>query len=1021
MKWVFCGFLWACASAAALRADQAGDLFTQASGDFSRSNYQDAAPLFDQIINNYPTMSNIDEVRLEAGLCYLYLGDFDKAIDRLSKETGPPSPAANHGPALYYTGYAQLLKGGKATDATQKKAAFAQAITTLSQMLTLMGAATSQDERDYLELGYYNRALAYLYSDNLTAAEKDVNVLLQQFSGSLQKPDYLLLLGNLYAGEAAEADRDKKPDATIRAAAEKGIAAFDQAIADPNALIQANDARLAKAEVLYLLASLTPTDQAGYQKALDAFREVGRKADLISRQQANVTALQAQSQAQLQGAAGGATTATARTRIIEREKSRLATLKDEPDPIVQALIRIAECYNSLNEGNEARTVLHRLAKAGLTSTQQKDVDFALLYSYVLSGQTAKSVSSLNDFLAKYPADIQASGISIQIGNQLLKAGDGNGALAQAELNLKDYPTGAYFADAIQLKVAALTKLNRLAEAEKTSNDFLKKNPNSPAAIGIILSGAQRQAAEGDLPGALASYQKVRDTGATPEIRAAGAGGYIQTLQAMGKTDDVIRQSKTFAATFPTSPILPNILIMGAVAQSQKNDPGAIAALQDIARRYPADTPNAPGAFALFYVVNIYQHLGQDAQLIQAADALKKAYPTQYTYLQPAADLVSAVYLKEKKFDLAAAEYQPLVRSAPPEVAALAQAKLGQVALASAKAMGPYQSMQDAAEKAQAEKKLATAEQDFITVLRNYPEQLPALNEAFKGLDDALLQRRAWGLLKQGDFADYLAKETAGLTDPGVAAHVELAKDGLVFLDKDGVKDYPAALTRFQSALGAHPITLTRTEATRYGELLLASKDYPVALQTYQGLLAGGSKDPQLLADAYYGMGAVYFAQGDLAQARDYFTKMKALPGGAAWNPHILDVDYGLALAAEKSGDTAAAKAAYGELIQAPQAAVQLQAQATLGYGRMLAVEGHTIAPPQPNSIEFAVHYFEQVDTLYGPAVPEQSAEGLFDAGQAYQKVGKKAEATKEYNRLIFNYSTSAPDWAAKAKAALAAP
>ena len=963
-------------------------------------------------------MSNIDEVRLEAGLSYLYLGDFDKAVDRLTKETVPPSPTANHGPALYYTGYAQLLKGGKATEAAQKKATFAQSINTLTQMLTLLGTSTAPGDRDYLELGYYNRALAYLYSDNLVAAEKDVTVLLQQFGGSLQKPDYLYLLGNLYAGEASEADRDKKPDATIRAAAEKGIAAFDQAIADPNALIQANDSRLAKAEILYLLASLTPTDPAGFQKALEAFREVGRKADLISRQEANVSALQAQSQNQLQGAAGGVTTATARTRIIEREKSRLATLKDEPDPILQALIRIAECYNSLGQGNEARTVLHRLAKASLTPTQQTDVDFALLYSYVLSGQTAKAGPALNDFLAKHPADPQASGISIQIGNQLLKAGDGNGALAQADLNLKTYPTGPYLADAIQLKVAALTKLNRLAEAKKISDDFLRKNPNSPAALAIILSEAQREVAEGNFTGALASYLKVRSTGATPEIKAAGAAGYIQTLQTMGRTDDVIRESKTFAATYPNSPVLPNILIISAVAMSQKDPTGAITALQDVARRYPADTANAPGAFALFYVVNLYEHSGQDSQLIQAADALRKAYPNQYSYVQQAADLVSTIYLKQKKFDLAAEQYQPLLATAPPDVASLAQAKLGQVALASAKAMGPYQSMQDAVAKANAEKKLTEAEQDFVAVLKNYPDQLPALNEAFKGLDDTLLLRRSWGLLKPSDFESYLAKETAGLSDPGLQGHIELAKDGLVFLDKNGPKDYPSALTRFQSTLGAHPVSLTRTEATRYGELLLGAKNYAVALQTYQGLLATKSNDPQLLADAYYGIGAVYFAQGDLAQAKTYFAQMKALPGGAVWNSHILDADYGLALSAEKSGDNATAKAAYGELIQAQQANVQLLAQATLGYGRVLAAEGHAIAPPQPNSIEFAVHYFEQVDALYGPAVPELSAEGLYSAGQIYQKAGKKSEATKEYNRLIFNYSTSAPAWTAKAKAAL---
>jgi tetratricopeptide (TPR) repeat protein len=1022
VKWFLSGVLWAVSCASLLRADQAADLFSQAATFSAHGDYKSAAPLLDQIIANYPSTSNIDEVRLDAGVAHLHLGEYDKAVDSLSKEVVDPAPAQYRASALYYTGYAQLLKGGKLTDDTQRKQALGQSTDTMTKLVTYVTANPTPDNQDYLESAYYNRALAYLYEDDLPNAEKDVNQLLQQFSSSLQKPDYLLLLGNLYARQGSEAAQAKQPDDVVHADTDKAIAAFDQAIHDPNALIQANDASLAKAEVLYFLATLTQQDPGPYQKAIDAFRLVRRKADLIPGQQANVDALRAKNQALAQQGQGAAVS-TANSLLIERESDRLTTLQSEPDPILQALIRIAQCYNAIGQPDEARTVLHRLAHAKLTDEQQQEADFALLYSYVLGHETGKADQALTAYLAKHPGDVQAQGISIQIGNDLMKRGDATGALAQANRSLNDFPKGDYVSEAIVLKVAALTSLGRKDEAQKVGDDFLKSNPNSSAAINIALSTAQRQASDGDLAGALASYQKVRDSGTSKELQAAGAAGYIQTLETMGRIDDVIQESKTFADKYPDTPELPSILVMSAVAMDQKHDPGAVAALQDEARRFPADTPNSPSAFALFYIVNIYQRDGKVPEMIQAAEDLKKAFPTQYTYLLQAADAVSAAYIKQKKFDLAAEQYQFLADSSQLDVAAMAADKIGEVWLAAAKAMEAYQSMQEQSDRDEAEKRLGTATQSFIGVLKSHSDQLPAVDEAFQGLDSVLLQRRSWGLLKQADFEDYFTKLTADLTAPEMQPRLELAKAGLVFLDKkNGAAQYPAALARFKTVVSAHPdLQLTRTEASRYGELLFDGKDYPTALQVYNTLLNSDPKNPQVLADGYYGLGATYLAQGDLAQAQNYFSKMKALPGGSAWHPHILDADYGLALAAESGPgtDLDAAKATYAQIMQAPEASIDLLAKSMLGYGRILEKEGHPTSPAAPGTIEYAVHYYQQVDTIYGPSVPELSAEGLYDAGQAYDKAGDKADAKKQYESILTNYKTTAPDWAAKAQAAAA--
>jgi tetratricopeptide (TPR) repeat protein len=241
--------------------------------------------------------------------------------------------------------------------------------------------------------------------------------------------------------------------------------------------------------------------------------------------------------------------------------------------------------------------------------------------------------------------------------------------------------------------------------------------------------------------------------------------------------------------------------------------------------------------------------------------------------------------------------------------------------------------------------------------------------------------------------------------------------------KDGEKQYPNALARFKRAVETNPgLQLTRQEANQFGQLLVAGKDYPKAIEVFTALLAQAAPDDAATqADGDYGIGAAYLAQGDVAKAADYFRKMTSLKDGAAWHPHILDAEYGLALAAEQKGDDAAAKQTYAMLMRNLQANYMLQAEAMLGYGRLLEKAGHAVKAPDQQDIEYAVNYYRRVHTNFGGTVPELSAEGLFLAGQAYAKAGDKANAKIQYADLIKAYSQTAPDWAAKAQAELAKP
>lgn len=1022
MKWVLIGLACLFCSATWVRGDAAADIFNKGVAALQNDKYDEAAKNFDLIINSYPTYQGIDETRIRAGLAYLYATKYPEAVDRLSKEAAPTAKPEFRSTALYFTALAQFSQGQMAND----KSSFEQAVTTLTTLIDLINTAPTPENKGLLETSIYYRALSHYLHEDYDDAEKDLLQLIQQFPTSLSQPDYYLRLGSVYEVEANQAVTAKKPVEVIRAAADKAMAAFDHVSQDPNALVQANDANMSKADILYMLASIDSAPES-YEKALKAYRLVRRKDDMIPLQQTRLDQLRQKSQDEARAATSFHSLASDTSLLITREENRLADLKRGSDPIIQALIRMAECYISItrpdgtHESDEARTILHRLvAHAMLTPDQQQEVDFQILYSYVLGGQTDKANQALDDYLSKHAGDPQADSISYQIAAKLLDRKDYVGALKQAQRSLQDFPPGKgrYAADVVALEAQALTKLDRIPESNKIVDEFLKANPTSPQANNMLLSRAQNETSAKNYQAALADYQKVKDNAsASPELRAGADAGYIQTLQTLGKYDDVITEAKAFETTYPTSKVRPSVQLFIGMALDQKHDPAAVAALQDVAKKYPKDDA-AP--FALFFVVNIYERDNNVPAMIQAANDLRQAYPEAYSFLLQAADAVSTVFIKQKKIDDAIALYQPLTDAPKLDVAASAQNKIGGVWFAAAKALGPYQSMQ-LTTRAEAEKRLSSSEQAYLTTLKKFANQPNAVGDAFDGLVATTKLRRSWGLLKDADLEGALGKVGADLTTPEMQARLELAKAGLVFVYKDGVKQYPAALERFKKVIDANlGLRLTRRETDQFGELLLAAHDYPTAAKVYGDLLNNADVGDEVSQGyGYYGLGAAAFGQGNLAQAKDYFLKLKAPPDGGAWHPHILDANYVIALADESSNNPAdidAARQIYAQLMQAP-GNFPLQAKAMLGYGRLLEKAGHAIVPLAPGTNEYAVHYYQEPHTILGTTVPALSAEGLYDAGQSYEKAGDKANAKKQYDDLLKNYSTTAPDWAAKAQAA----
>ena len=80
----------------------------------------------------------------------------------------------------------------------------------------------------------------------------------------------------------------------------------------------------------------------------------------------------------------------------------------------------------------------------------------------------------------------------------------------------------------------------------------------------------------------------------------------------------------------------------------------------------------------------------------------------------------------------------------------------------------------------------------------------------------------------------------------------------------------------------------------------------------------------------------------------------------------------------------------------------------VGYGRLLEKQGFTLKPShgRPEGIRRALlpGSFDS-DQQYA-ATPNESAEGLYLAGQAYDKAGDKPNAKAQYDKLIATYGTT---------------
>ena len=392
-------------------------------------------------------------------------------------------------------------------------------------------------------------------------------------------------------------------------------------------------------------------------------------------------------------------------------------------------------------------------------------------------------------------------------------------------------------------------------------------------------------------------------------------------------------------------------------------------------------------------------------MIQAANDLRKAYPQAYALLAQSADAVSTILIKQRKFDQAIALYQPLVgrpqarrrRRRPNQNRRhLARGRQGSRLL-------PVDAPRDAGRGGKAP---GLRRAGLPRRAEEFPRPARCCGRRLRGTGPPSPNNAAPGVcLRTPIWKAIWASSGPIFPPPDMQARFELAKAGLVFLIKDGAKQYPAALDRFKKVINDNPgLALTRQETDQFRRIAPRGEGLSDRLENLRRLTGqcGAHRSSR--------------AGRCLLRSRRHLARAgRSGPGpgllhqteSLAWRRPVASPTSSTPILASRWRTNNRASQptwmppgkTYAQLMQAPQGGFVLQAKAMLGYGRLLEKAGYAVKPSPQGPNEYAVHYYQEPNLLYGPAVPALSAEGLFDAGQAYEKAGRQGPCENPVRRF----------------------
>ncbi|MDR1190572.1 MAG: tetratricopeptide repeat protein [Verrucomicrobiales bacterium] len=1034
---------------------------------YQEGKYQEAATLLEQLLQKFGTSEEAPNAKYLLGLSYYSLGKYAEGAKMLADTKGIeakflPIAQFHYGVCLYLTGdYAKAYPQFEAVAKSDNKemqpyALFYYALAKLDQArrqpaIAKQAAADGAAKIDALIAAYpdsdiipdaiMTKANLFSVSRDFTQAARVLNELKTRPESKDLELDIDLQLGQIYT-QQAKALRDEYKKDEAAEAIDQARAVYTRLTTNEN-LTLANSAAFQLADLEFDAALVAPaeTREAAFQKAIDAYRSLKSKDELIAAQ----TRIVKNIRDEIGKSAADPKRVAALTRQRQREETKLAGLQNSADQATTGLIRIGDSYQRMAKYDEAR-IVYRAALPTTADEQAANLNAQIIITYALQGQSQKAGEAYAKFKQEHANDPNASAIPYFIGIAFLQEQKYDEAIEQFDQLLKDFPDSPYAVRIPQVKATAYQAQGKTAEALKGYDDFIadaasgkiKVDPEELDNAKLLRAYALVTAKK--VPEAIAAFQEVAASAKNPKVRAEAAlcaGDYLNNT---AKYEQAIETFQKFIQNFPDDPKVPTAAhSIGLACEGQKKYAEAIAAYQDAIEKYPDDKANQLKCYERIW--RVYLVLGDYDRMVQAQDAQIAAFPTSERNMAAYSDRGKYLEENNKPLDEIAAAYLKVTEAygALPDslkTGDSARRYMQQPAFALLKLIGLYQ--REAAKlgpfDALADDKL-TLRKDYINNAYKYADlALQQYNQAYLGselqnMNKIQLLRIKAKLTTVEDATTYLSKLAGMLNNKADAAQIMIARAAFVY----ELDNKTQAMNFYKEAFASvgKPTDISWQDYDRYGSILLDNKNWTDAKQVFETLQAMYQGEPpdsrqkgvydRANAAATYGLGAVATGLGNADQAGEYF---KTLKEKYPWSEKLLNADYQRGLAQAGQGHYDEAFKIWKAIMASPANNNEVKSRTMISFAQTLIEMGDkklttdeikTKENQNPNIYEVAAQYGLK-SYFFFPDEPS-SPEGLYFAIQTFsQKLNKKADAKKWFDILSQKYPTS--PWTSKAQGVL---
>jgi TolA-binding protein len=1009
---------------ATLRAQSkpAADANTAAYELYASGNYQAAADAYAKILKDFPTDGIVPSVQMQLAFSYFFLGQFDQAQAILTKLTSGPalSPEVKQIADSLLPQILLAKAGTLAANDPKRTAAYNEAATKFGEYISKYPSAPD------LESAIYSKAVAEYQIQKYADVVKDLEQNLQKFPQSSTIASSKNLLAITYATEGSQ--ELNKGDSADKAKAfglyKKAIDQLQDIINGKRDIAIINEAQFQLGEILLNQAGHSPEADrpALYQQALDAFRAVAPKEQIIEWQQELIQGFPEKRRQAIQSRNENLRKQLERDN--ERELKKLAELQAKPDQTATALLKMAEIFFQQGKNNQARVVLNHVNNFLKEEDDKKRALYFTAMTYALQNVADRAPSLYNEFTSKYKGDPLADNLPVVMGNMYLNLNQPADAIGYFDQSLAMYPDGRFVGLSVVSKASAEKRLGKVDDAMRTFQSFLAKNP--PPEIGVIaqseLAGIYKDTQKWD--DAIAAFKTVKDKyPGTPQATDADYWIGICT-QAKGDNAAAAPMLDAFVKANPKNPLAPLALYAkgGAqIATGQKEE--GIATLAAVAEQYP---DSQPAPFTYFMRAQLRGQEGKADDVIALMKQFIEKYPKD-DKVYFAYDSIAQTAVNAGKVDDALAAYREFAEKYPESAqAGEAMFKSAELQRAKAEAIGRYGALNEQERsqwKTLMDGSIATSEE----MIKKYPDS-PALALNLQTLLNAQRMLLTAELKKAPDVEKYFQ----ALAD---SASTPAAKSKIIFALANYVSEQDAARSLALMTEAYKPdIIFSPQDIDFYGGALIGQKKFDEAAEVFKQLAAHypippnvpPNAAPQQVQEAQaislFGTARIAQEKGETAEAGKLFEQLKAL---YPWSPKVLEADYGIAQSLRQQKKLNEATTLLTAIIRNPNGSSQLRANAYLLGGDVMEDQMNAATDPKMKQefMESAIDYYLKIPEFFA-GVPKVAAEGLWKGAQLIEqqvaastdpkfKAEQLGKAKAAYQQLMKDYPNS--EYAPKAQ------